>query len=491
MRFLLDTNILIPLEDSSHVLEASLADFVRLAHEHNHQLIYHPASEDDFRRDNNTERLRQNLDRIRQYIRLEDRPPCPWNSLDTSPNDATDNEILYALYCDAVHALVTEDRGIHDKAKARGLVNRVYTIQTAEDLLRRLHERRYVQLPNIEDVYLYALTPRLGSVFFDSLRDAYPPFDEWFREKAREGKKAWVAWEQPDVLGAICIYAQQDDVTITEDGLNINGPALKLSTFKVGQSVRGKKIGELFLKAAFRYASANRLENIFIHGDIDQHHFLFEMLEDYGFHHVGTHPGTEGRDAVYLKPHPVSPPRDTIYPFEYLKRYFPHFRHDEAIRKYIIPIRPEYHRVLFPDYLSPADRQLFLFSSVNTVGNAIKLAYLCHAQISQMNPGDVVLFYRSRDERAITSLGIVESYETMEKAGVIAGRVKRRTVYSMDEIEEIALRPTKVMLFRLVKHLNLPLSQNWLKENNVLHGPPQSITKISHDAFERIFENER
>jgi len=50
MRFLLDTNIIIPLEDSSHALEESLANFVRIAHEHGHVLVYHPASEDDFKK---------------------------------------------------------------------------------------------------------------------------------------------------------------------------------------------------------------------------------------------------------------------------------------------------------------------------------------------------------------------------------------------------------------------------------------------------------
>ena len=63
MRFLLETNILIPLEDSKHIIEKSLANFVRLAHTHNHQLVYHPASEDDFFRDSNTDRRKQNLDR--------------------------------------------------------------------------------------------------------------------------------------------------------------------------------------------------------------------------------------------------------------------------------------------------------------------------------------------------------------------------------------------------------------------------------------------
>lgn len=486
MRFLLDTNIIIPLEDSKHVLEESLANFVRLAQENNHQLVYHPASEDDFRRDGDLDRRKQNLDRIKQYSKLEDRPPCPWNSRDTNPNDTADNEILYALKCDAVHALVTEDRGIHDKARAHGLVQRVYTIQTAEDLLRRLHEKIHVQLPNIEDVHLYALSPLLDSEFFESLRDGYPEFDNWFREKAREGKKAWVAWEQQGILGAICVYAQQDNQKITEEGLTLAGPALKLSTFKVGPSVRGRKIGELFLKAAFRYATANRLENIFIHGDVDQHYFLFEMLEDFGFSRVGSHPGSDGRDAVYLKRHPVISPADAIDPFAYLKQYFPHFRHDAAIGKFIIPIRPAYHRMLFPDYNSPADRQLALFQPSDFVGNAIKLAYLCHAQTKQINPGDLVLFYRSGDERAVTSLGVVEDYERLQDASLIASRVKRRTVYTMKEIEGMAKKPTKVMLFRLVKHLERPLSQAWLEANDILKGAPQSVTRISDEAFEKV-----
>lgn len=483
MRFLLDTNIIIPLEDSSHVLEASLANFVRLAHENRHQLIYHPATEDDFSRDSNATRRQQSLERLRQYTRLDSRPSCPWNTGATSLNDAADNEILYALHCDAVHALVTEDRGIHDKAKLRGLLDRVYTIQTAEDWLRRLHERTLVQLPNIEDVPLYALTPLLTSEFFNSLRAAYPAFDNWFRSKARDGVKAWVAWEQPRVLGAICIYNQQDNETITADGLALAGAALKLSTFKVGPSVRGQKIGELFLKAAFRYATSNRLENIFIHGDVDQHKFLFELLEDFGFVRVGVHPGADSRDAVYLKRHPINPPPSPLDAFEYLRAYFPHFRQEPSIRKFIVPIRPQFHSILFPDYEPP---QRALFRPTNVAGNAIKLAYLSHAQTKKISRGDIVLFYRSADERAVTSFGVVEYYEPHKDPALIASHVRRRTVYSMPEIEEMAKKSTKVMLFRLVKHFNQPVSQSWLESNGILKGPPQSIVALSHDSFERI-----
>lgn len=170
MRFLLDTNILIPLEDSQIPLRDSLAHFVRLSNQHGHQLVYHPATVDDIQRDASIDRRTKTLQRLKQYTCLELRLSCPWNTAETDQNDAADNEILYALHCDAVHALITEDRGIHDKARARKLLDRVYTIQTAEDWLRRLHEPRTVVLPNIEEVELYTLTQELPGSFFDSLR---------------------------------------------------------------------------------------------------------------------------------------------------------------------------------------------------------------------------------------------------------------------------------------------------------------------------------
>jgi histone H3/H4 len=485
MRFILDTNILIPLEDSQLPLEASLANFKRLANENGHQLIYHPASEEDIQQDEDADRRKKTLQRLRQYTRLDVRPICPWNTPEINRNDGADNEILYAISLNAAHALVTEDRGIHSKAKTRGLAQRVYTIQTAEDQLRRLHEQTSVQLPNIEDVPLYSLTPHLSSQFFESLREGYPDFNTWFENKAQEGRRAWVSWEHDGTPGGICIYAQQHNERITEE-ITLPGAALKIATFKVGETSRGKKVGELFLKAVFRYAISNRLENIFIHGDTDRHHFLFEMLLDFGFVQVGFHPGSNGRDAVYLKKHPEIPPHDSLPPFEYARRYFPHFRHDEAVTKFIIPIKPEYHRILFPDYNSPADRQMSLFRPQNTAGNAIKMAYLCHAKTKTINPGDLMLFYRSGDERAITSIGVVESYETLADASDIATKVKRRTVYTMADIDLMTQKPTRVMLFRLVRHLAVPLPQKWLEQQEILRGPPQSITRIVNENFERI-----
>ena len=104
MRFLLDTNILIPLEDSKIVLAPALAAFVRFANEHGHVLVYHPASERDIARDSNILRRNQTLARLAQYVRLDQTAPCPWNAGSVSENDEVDNEILFALSQHAAHS---------------------------------------------------------------------------------------------------------------------------------------------------------------------------------------------------------------------------------------------------------------------------------------------------------------------------------------------------------------------------------------------------
>lgn len=407
------------------MLEGNLANFVRLASIGGHQLIYHPANLSDFERDLNDERRRRNLERVKQYPALRDPAPCVWNTADTAPNDACDNELLYALHCDAVHALVTEDRGIHAKARHRGLTSRVYTIQTAEDWLKRLHETRQVVLPNIQDVPLYSLTPELPGPFFDSLRSGYPSaadrvgFDDWFRRKAREDRHAWVYRDGDETLGAICIYQVQNNEVINDSGDILAGPALKLCTFKVGESVRGRKIGELFLKAAFRFATDNHCENIFITARADTQDYLIRILSDFGFEERGSYRS----DVVLVKPHPVAPPpRGSLHAAEYVQRFFPHYQSDPTVQKFLVPIQPRYHEILFPDY---APIQPGLFAPPGNVGNAIKLAYLCHAQTKSIIPGDVLLFYRTGDEKSVTSLGVVEEFEVSCDAAQIASLVSR------------------------------------------------------------------
>lgn len=479
MRFLLDTNILIPLEDSRLVLAPTLAGFIRLAREHGHNLIYHPASEQDIARDPNQARRQQTLARLSQYTRLDSPPAYPDNTAQTNENDAADNEILYALQRNAAHALVTEDRGIHVKARAWGLSDKVFYIQTANDWLTRLHSDRQPALPNIRVINLYEMV--VTHSFFDSLRNGYRDFNGWFARKSGQGCKAWIYGNDNANPEAVCIFDIQTDELINEDGRTLSGRALKLCTFKVGETVRGRKIGELFLKMAFRFATENGIENIFITA-LPEEEDLVDLLKDYGFVESGVWRG----DTVYVKSHPNASPQDSaLSALEFNRRYFPHFRDSTEVRKFIIPIQPQFHDILFPD--SPRAGQLPLMT--NDVGNAIKLAYLSHAQTAQIRSGDIVMFYRSRDDRALTSLGVVDNFLTSNDAEQIAGLVRRRTVYNLRQIREMAGKNTRVITFRLVRHFPRPITHDWLLEHGVVSGNIQTIRQISEEGYRQISED--
>lgn len=482
LRFLLDTNILIPLQDSMIVLQPSLTNFMRLCNAHGHPVLYHPASIEDIRRDPDERRRDRTLARLAQYTRLQPDPPCPWNTSQTTPNDACDNEILYALQCDAVHALVTEDQGIHRRGRALGLADRIYFIQSADDWLRRLHEPDAVRLPNIQDVELHTLTDQLTHPFFDSIRADYADFDRWFRCKAMEGRQAWIYRDDGGhSVAAICIYAVQTDERVTDEGKILEGDALKLCTFKVGDAVRGRKIGELFLRAAFQHATRHRCSSIFLHANAERQTRLASLLEDFGFSCVGTYRG----DGVYAKDHPIDPPALQMDPFEYARRYYPHYLCGVEVHKFIVPIQPQFHQILFPDFHDsglglPEDHPQ------RHVGNAIKLAYLCHTPNRRPRPGDVVVFYRSHDARAVTTLGVVERYQRSQSADEIARIVSRRTVYTQQQIEQMACTETTVMLFRLIRHFENPVNFEDLRGLGIVAGPIQSIIGISDESFSRI-----
>ncbi len=119
-------------------------------------------------------------------------------------------------------------------------------------------------------------------------------------------------------------------------------------------------------------------------------------------------------------------------------------------------------------------------------GNAIKKAYLSHSRIKQLKPGDILLFYRSKDDQSITSLGVIEEVKVgMIETDEIIRFVGKRTVYSRDEIET-SPKPLIVILFRHHFHLKNSLKLTTLLASGIFNGPPQSIMQISDEKYNVI-----
>ena len=243
MNILLDTNIIIPLEDTSRILDTSFAELRKLSAEQSHCLYIHPMQLEDINRDKNQERREIVLSRLKQYSKIENPPilsdqECYEFGLSQSnDNDKVDNNVLFALYRGAVHLLVTNDEGIHKKALRIGLQDKVYRLEQFLLLLRR-----YTTVPfsfdytGVKERFLYEINK--NQPFFESLRQSYAGFDQWFQKCAADKRKCWCIENGDGNVAAICIYKHEQDTRLTDNGEIISGRILKLCTFKVDTTAR-------------------------------------------------------------------------------------------------------------------------------------------------------------------------------------------------------------------------------------------------------------
>ena len=491
MKVLVDTNILIPLEDTGKELSPEMAEIRRRSQQLGHVLCIHPSQKEDISRDSDTRRKEILFSRIRQYCEIPQPPTLTkterekygWNQ--NNDNDRIDNLLLLSVVRGAVHFLVTEDRKIHVKARRVGIQENVhYSNQFVAYLRIQAEEEEDVYPPSgIEEILLHEI--QVNQIFFDSLRSDYKEYDTWYFKKAREGRKAWCI-RNDETVYAICIYKEEHEPEINDSGLTLDGKVLKLCTFKVGEEVRGRKLGERLLYSAFKYATEQGISYIYLHIFGEQHEILVSLCEDYGFQVVGKY---RDRDDAYLKEMvPPSCSSDCVDdPLNYAVKYYPNYLDSPAVRKFIVPIRPKYHENLFPDSSSLASG-LFSedYSQYTAESNTIKKAYICHSNTQKIRSGDLLLFYRTEDRKSIECIGIVEQTYRGTDITKVLPMVSKRTVYSEEKIEKWLEKETLIILFRFLQNFN-PVDYKVLSQAGI-RGSIQTIRKISHEEYQRCFK---
>ena len=484
MNILLDTNILIPLEDTGRILDSSFAELRKLSAEQQHCLYIHPMQIEDINRDKNAERRNIVISRLAQYPQIETPPVLSQAECESlglrqiNENDRVDNNVLFSLFRGAVHILVTNDEGIHKKAIKIGVQDKVYRLdQFVQFLQCSTSSKIAFDYTGVKERYLYEINKT--QKFFDSLRDSYDGFDDWFQQCAEQKRKCWCIEDTANNIVAICIYKIEKDEQLTDEGDITKGNILKLCTFKVDTKARGKKLGERLMYIAFDYCVKNHLDWVYLHTYGAEQQTLVGLCEDYGFSHIGKYK----EDDVYLKPMKLMD--DDLSTLDSLIKYYPYFKDDVDVNKYIIPIQPKYHEDLFPD-LSRLKGSLFEKdqSLYSCQGNTIKKAYLCHSRIKTIKKGDIVLFYRSHDRQSIQCMGIVECAFFSSTVDDVFSRIAKRTVYSYAEMQNMMTKRTLVILFR---YISLKDAIPWDKLRAVgIKGYIQSVRQISNEQYRQL-----
>lgn len=479
MKILYDTNILIHIEDPKE-LTPDLQALLSIIREHGHLEFIHPASLKDIENDSDVERRKITLSKLHGYPRLPS-PPKPTDDFismvgtPANSHDENDNEILFSLQKNLVDFLITEDRGIRRKANLLNLDDRVFSIGSALDYFTALYPRFFPSHSLLKKCYAHEIN--IEQPFFDSLKSDYgeTDFKKWYDKCVKESRECYT-YEVDHEVKAFLMLKEENEPIETHSPI----PAanrVKIATLKV--DFTGSKIGELFLKIAFQYCINNQIFEIYLtHFEIENDTLIY-LIEDFGFEKVGKL--AKNDEPVYLKK--IIPETTDLPAMEIARKYYPSFKDDESIRKFVIPIFPEFHDILFPEY---RNRQMKItdYGEINIPGNTIKKAYLSSRCSSKMRMGDIIVFYRSHDQKAITSLGIVDQEPVMTNDINELNRiVGKRSVYLEEELKEKAKNSAFIIRFKHHFFLPKPLSLNELMDKGILNGPPQSITEINHEQY--------
>ncbi len=473
MKFLIDTNVFIPLEPTSPSEEESLTEtalqMASLAMEAGYALYRHPAAIVDLDRDRNLERSRLRHLRIERYPLLPDPPPvtsalaAKIGSALLGSNDWVDHQLLAALSADAVDFLVTEDRGIQAKGRRGGIGSRILSVAEALDLIKDLSERAPSPPPAVRSVKAHAI--QADDPILDGFREDYPDFDLWLRRCKLEHRQAWIIGGEAESLAAVCIVNPE-----RSPPTSLHARVLKICSFKVGERWSGSRFGELLLKTVFEHAFDNGYQWIFV-TIFEKHERLIDLFEAFGFTKLEDR--TRLGELILAKPLRPEPNALGADPLQFHIRYGPRLFQGEA-PWFLVPIQPRYSRVLFPE---TSDQQTLL-PGAHAFGNAIRKAYLCHSPIRTITKGSVLLFYQSVTNRGAIALGIVEETLVSSSPEEVVRTVGKRTVYSMEEIQTLCRSPVLAILFRQARILGQLIPVEELVRNEVFQRVPQSISAL-------------
>lgn len=303
---------------------------------------------------------------------------------------------------------------------------------------------------------------------FDSLKGDYQGFDDWLSKCRREHRQAWIIQADAGRYGGVCIVNREDRGDLIRPC-----KMLKICTFKISAAHGGFRFGELLLRHVLTFAEQNAFEALFIEVFPAQERLL-TFLAEFGFEDAKK-PTERGELRLVKRLFCEEEEIAALSAIDVNRRFGPSVVKWKDTSAFVVPIQPRFHDLLFPE----ATPQTALFAGAHACGNALRKAYLCNAGTREIRSGDVLLFYRSEDTRAVSVVGVAEETLVSAVATEVARFVGKRTVYPFAEIQKLCAKEVLAILFRQARVLGDPLELEALLANGIVAAPPQSITKLN------------
>jgi len=245
----------------------------------------------------------------------------------------------------------------------------------------------------------------LRDPFFDSLKDDYAEFPQWFAKKAED--YAYVFTGDGEGIDGF-LYLKIEDGSI-EDTAPPLPPArrIKVGTLKI--NAHGTKLGERFLKKIFDHAIHEGVKEIYV-TVFEHHQGLLGLLQRYGFQPRAQKTTQNGTELVLV--------RNLRGAFVDVVTSYPQFRLGDE-RVFLLSLYPKWHTRLLPDSILANENSDIVQDVSHT--NSIHKVYLAAMDgMQNLRRGDVLLIYRTSDGQGAahyrsvaTSICVVEEYRSI------------------------------------------------------------------------------
>ena len=498
MKVLLDTNIVIHRENIK-VTNPSIGLLFYWLDKLHYEKCVHPWSVEELKsyKDKNMQELYET--RLPAYTILKSVSVPQEEFLaqlpkEESANDKIDHQLLCEVFNSRVDLLITEDRKLREKAQKLGIGQKVYSIN-------EFVSEKTEEFPELISYKMLSVKKELfgdidlNDVFFDSLKEAYPDFIPWFNKKSEE--EAYVCRTDEGVIKGF-LYIKTEDQS--EDYSSIEPKflpkkRLKVGTFKVDMS--GFRLGERFIKIIFDNALHRKVDEIYVtfFEDSPILEALKGLLETWGFVRHGIKHSYGKEETVFVKKLGIMNPEMSA------KNNFPNMQFGK--QKFILPIMAKYHTSLLPDSILKTEKQIN-FMGPDAQKYALQKVYISWAPERNINPGDLILFYRMGEEGSnkkyssvLTTLGMVDRiYYNFKTKDDFLKHCQNRSVFSKAELDDFWNKHQyhlMVLKFVFVKNLVRKPVLNDLYQLGVVNPPngPRPFMRISDDIFKKILSDSK
>lgn len=326
----------------------------------------------------------------------------------------------------------------------------------------------------------------INDPFFDSLKENYAEFTQWFANKSEAGESAFIQLVNNNLEGFLYLKIEQGPINDVNPAINVPY-AIKIGTFKVNP--HGTRLGERFIKKSLDFAISNSIPLVYV-TIFPQHDYLINMFLKFGFSITAQKETANGIENVLTK--------DLSQITGNLLHDYP--RVNSQANSFLLAIKPEYHTKLFPD--SKLLNETFDIIRDVSHTNSITKIYIAKMRgIADIRPNDNILIYRTTDYQGparyrsvATSVCTVEDIQDSSHfpdLNSLKNFCKNYSIFSDCELQEEFINSgQRFYVIKMTYNFSLSrrITNGTLKDSVGLNPTYWGVFPLTHNQFNQILQ---